>query len=141
MSGRKVRPVNGRRGAFQLVYAGVYLVIGASFVFSPTAAGRQQALKWLEDVHAVSLFGWLWVVAAFVACIGAFLPRPQDWFSFFMLVFAPAVWGGLFVIGVLTGAHPFGLISALIYWLFAASPMIVSGMQGPADRDHRRFNV
>jgi hypothetical protein len=133
--------INGRRGAFQLVYAGVYLVVGISFVLNPDAASRQQALRWLADLGAVSLFGWLWIIAAVVACAGAFMPRPQDWFSFFMLVFAPAVWGGLFVIGVCAGAAPFGLISAAIYWLFAASPMIVSGMQGPGDRDYRRIII
>ena len=90
--------INGRRGAFQLVYAGVYLVIGASFVIGPGAASRSQSLRWLSDLGAVSLFGWLWIIAAVAATVGAFLPRPQDWFSFFMLVFAPAVWGGLFVI-------------------------------------------
>ena len=137
----RIPRINGHRGAFQLVYAGVYLVIGASFILSPSVAGRQQALRWLTELGAVSLFGWLWILAATVACVGAFLPRPQDWFSFFMLVFAPAVWGGLFLIGVLAGANPFGLITAAIYWLFAASPMIVSGMQGPGDRDQRRIRV
>jgi hypothetical protein len=133
--------INGHRGAFQLVFAAVYLVVGISFVLNPDGASRQQSLRWLADLGAISLFGWLWIVAAVAATAGAFMPRPKDWFGFFMLVFAPAVWGGLFIIGVCTGANPFGLITAVIYWCFAAAPMIVSGMQGPGDRDHRRIHI
>jgi hypothetical protein len=130
--------INGRRGAFQLVYAAVYCVIGLSFVLVPSAASRSESLRWLAELHAVQYFGALWLMAAGAAVMGSFLPRPRDWFSFVALTFAPAVWGGLFLIGFLTGASPLGLVSTAVYWLFAASPMIVSGMQGATDRDHRR---
>lgn len=139
MSKLKTRPmINGRRGAFQLVYAPVYLVIGLSFVIVPNSASRSAALGWLIELGLLPFFGALWILAAGAAVAGAFQPRPRDWFSFAALVFAPSVWGCLFVIGVLSGAPAFGLVSAAVYWLFAAGPMIVSGMQGSDDRDRRR---
>ena len=132
--------LNGRRGAFQLVYAAVYAFIGLSFVLAPQALSRSTSLRWLDDLGALQAFGALWLLASGAAVMGAFLPRPRDWFSFVALTFAPAVWGGLFLIGVvIAGAPPVGLVSTAVYWLFAASPMIVSGMQGASDRDHRRF--
>jgi hypothetical protein len=133
--------INGRRGAFQLVYAPVYLIIGLSFVIAPGGASRSAALRWLIELGLIQFFGALWILAAGAAVAGAFQPRPRDWFSFAALVFAPAVWGCLFVIGVIAGAPPFGLVSAAIYWLFAAGPMIVAGMQGANDRDRRKTRL
>ena len=135
---RRQPSINGRRGAFQLVYAPVYLVIGLSFVIIPSSGSRSESLRWLSDLGLLPVFGSLWILAAGAAVAGAFQPRPRDWFSFVALTFAPAVWGGLFLIGVMGGAPVLGLVSAAIYWLFAAAPMIVSGMQGASDRDHRR---
>jgi hypothetical protein len=133
--------INGRRGAFQLVYAPVYLVIGLSFVITPATASRSESLRWLNELGAVPFFGVLWILAAGAAVAGAFQPRPRDWFSFAALVFAPSVWGFMFLIGVLSGAPPSGLVAAAVYWLFAAGTMIVSGMQGASDRDRRKVRI
>jgi len=129
--------INGRRGAFQLVNAAVYLVVGASFLLTPGAGTRQATLRWLTDYVPLEPFAALWVIAATLGVVSAFQCRPRDWFGFAALVFAPAVWGALFFIGACTG-NPAAITSADVYWLFAALSMIVSGMQGERDRDTRK---
>jgi len=128
--------VNGRRGAFQLLFAGVYLIVGASFWIMPGSGSRQASLKWLTAVVPLEPFAALWIVAGLLGIVSAFMCRPKDWFGFAALVFAPAMWGALFLIGALVGS-PQAYLSAAVYWLFAAAPMIVSGMQGEYDRDTR----
>jgi len=128
--------INGRRGAFQLVSAGVYLIVGLSFLLAPASGSRSTSLRWLTEYVPLEPFAALWVIAAALAAVAAFRCRPRDWFGFAALVFAPAVWGALFFIGAFT-ANPASFTSAAVYWLFAALSMIVSGMQGERDRDLR----
>jgi len=128
--------INGRRGAFQLLFAGVYLIVGLSFMLTPGAGTRQNSLRWLTAYVPLEPFAALWIGAAILGVIAAFKCRPADWFGFAALVFAPAMWGALFFIGGILGS-PAAFTSAAVYWLFAAAPMIVSGMQGPNDRDNR----
>jgi peptidoglycan/LPS O-acetylase OafA/YrhL len=133
---RRYPLINGRRGAFQILFAGVYLIVGYSFITTPSAGTRQASLRWLTDYAPIEPFAALWIVAGVLGVVAAFKCRPNDWFGFSALVFAPAVWGALFFIGGITGT-PTAWISAAVYWLFAAAPMIVSGMQGESDRDAR----
>ena len=130
--------INGRRGAFQLLFAGVYLVVGYSFLFNPSTGLRQAQLRWVTDLLPLEPFAVLWLISGVLAAWSAFLCRPKDWVGFSALVFAPAVWGALFFIGGFTSG-PAGFTSAAVYWLFSATPMIVSGMQGERDRDARKI--
>jgi hypothetical protein len=132
--------INGRRGAFQLLFGGVYLIVGASFLTTPNVGTRQASLRWLTEFMPLEPFAALWVVAGLLGAVSAFRCRPADWFGFAALVFAPAMWGALFFIGGLAGT-PVSFTTAAIYWLFAAAPMIVSGMQGPNDRDRRKHST
>lgn len=129
--------LNGRRGAFQVLFAAVYIIIGLSFVLTPGAGTRQDSLRWVTAFVPLVPLAALWIVAGVLGAVSAFKPRPRDWFGFAALVFAPAFWGSLFFIGAVTGS-PTAYVSAAIYWLFAAAPMVVSGMQGANDRDRRR---
>ena len=129
--------INGRRGAFQLLFSGVYLIVGTNFILTPGASARQVSLKWLTQYVPLEPFAGLWIVAGVLGIVAAFMCRPRDWFGFAALVFAPAVWGAMFFIGALLGS-PTAFVSAAVYWLFAAAPMIVSGMQGANDRDARK---
>ena len=129
--------LNGRRGAVQLLLSVVYLVIGASFLLIPQPTSRLIALQWLIEIVPIQPVACLWLVAALVGAVSAFFCRPSDWVGFFALTLAPAVWGCLFLIGVLFGAPMLGVVSVAIYWAFAAFLMVVSGMQGPNDRDVR----
>lgn len=133
---RKPR-INGRRGAFQILFAGVYLIVGVSFILTPATGLRQASLRWLTTYVPIEPFAALWILAALLGAVAAFMCRPRDWFGFAALVFAPALWGALFFIGALAGT-PAAYTSAAVYWLFAAAPMIVSGMQGQNDRDRRK---
>jgi hypothetical protein len=134
----KVPRINGRRGAFQLIFSALYLAVGISFLVIPTAASRADALRWLTDLLPLWPFASIWIVAALTGAVSAFLCRPRDWVGFFALTLAPAAWGSLFLIGVIfAGAPALGVITTAIYWTFAAGFLIASGMQGPNDRDRR----
>jgi hypothetical protein len=136
---RKFPKINGRRGAFQILFAFIHLFVGVSFVTAPEGSSRTAALGYLADVHIpLATLAVVWLLSAGLAVVSSFMCRPNDWFGFAALVVAPAIWGGLFLIGVLfAGGPPLGLLSAAIYWVFGATSMIVSGMQGERDRDTR----
>lgn len=131
--------VNGRRGAFQVVMGIVYLVVGASFFFMPAAPSREQAFAWLTPYIPLGWFASLWIIAAGVALVCAFLPRPRDAAGFIALVFAPGIWVGLFLAAAIMTGSALATVSAVVYGAFGAVPLIVSGMQGPRDRDARKM--
>ena len=131
--------INGRRGGFQLLFAFIYVFVGVSFITAPESSSRVAALGYLDGLHIpIAPLAALWLVSACIATVSAFLCRPKDWIGFSALVFAPAVWGALFLIGIAFGGPILGLVSAAIYWAFGATSMIVSGMQGEFDRDARK---
>lgn len=131
--------INGRRGAFQLLFAFIHFFIGISFITAPNASSRTVALGYLADLHIpLAPLAFVWILSACLAVVAGFLCRPNDWFGFAALVFAPTVWGAMFLIGVFVSGEKMGLLSAAIYWVFAATAMIVSGMQGESDRDARK---
>lgn len=128
--------INGRRGAFQLLFAFIHFFVGFSFVSAPAASSRTAALGYLGDW--TTPLAVLWFISAGLAIVSSVFCRPRDWFGFAALVVAPGVWGCLFLFGVLFAGGPiFGLLSTAIYWVFGATSMIVSGMQGATDRDRR----
>lgn len=132
--------LNGRRGALQLLFTALYLVVGCSFITNPSAGTRADALRWLTPYLPVEPFAALWLAAAAFSAVAAFKSRPADRFGFIALVLAPSIWGALFLIGGLTGS-PAGFTSAVVYGAFAGIVMIVSGMQGDNDRDRRKIQT
>ena len=126
------RIINGRRGSFQLLFAFVYLILGWSFLIAAPSAGRQAALGWMGGL--VPHLGYIWLVAAVLALTAVHKARGDDSYSYAALTFAPIVFGGLFLIGIVLGAPITGLISTVTYWLLGAAVMVVSGMQGDNDR-------
>jgi hypothetical protein len=127
--------INGRRGAFQLLLGTVFGMLAIAMLsardFSPT-------MQWLEAyLPSPTPLGVVWAVAAASAFIGAFLPRPKDWFSFAALTVAPALFGFLAAIGGLI--EPMGTtpLAIIMYWALAGVVMVVSGMTGDRDRDYR----
>lgn len=129
--------INGRRGAFQILFATVYLIIGASYVIVPSTASRRAALDWLTEVIPLDVIGWLWIIGALIAVTGAFLPRPKDWYAYAVLTFVPAVWGAFYLISWMVGDSRTGWLTSALYWVIAGAVMVVSGMQGTKDRDER----
>jgi hypothetical protein len=131
--------INGRRGAFQLLFGVVYgmLTIG-TFI----AQDFPPALVWLETyLDTPALLAPVWATPALAALIGAFLPRPGDWFSFAAMTFAPAIWGCLYLIGAFVEPHGTSLFGVILYWALAGAVMVVAGMTGDKDRDHRETAV
>lgn len=133
--------INGRRGAFQIVMGAVYLVVGSSFFFMPAAPSRDATFSWLTQFVALGWFAALWILAGLVAVACAFMPRPKDAPGFIALVFAPGIWFGLFIISAIITGSPLAVVSGIVYGTFGAIPLIVSGMDGPQDRDHREVSL
>lgn len=136
---RKV--VNGRRGAFQALFAVSYLAIGFSYVFIPSSPGRLQALSWLPDFVPLNLLGILWILAGSLGAWGSSRPRPSDEWSFIALTLAPTVWGFLYFGAVVFGTYAQGWVTTILYWCIAGAVMVVSGMTGDSDRDERETRV
>lgn len=128
--------INGRRGAFQLLFAVVYgcLALAISRKW-PTS------LEWLDAYMSHFVLVAVWAIPTVVALVGAFLPRPKDALSFALLACAPILSGFLFLLAALVEperSSPYGLI---VYWALGAAVMVVSGMTGDSDRDERKVKV
>lgn len=137
--------INGRRGAFQLLFGVVFACL---MVLALIAKDFSPALvwipKWLSQEGILITPGALapiWGIPAIAAVLGAFLPRPKDWFSFALLTFAPSMYGCLFILGGLVSPQGTSIAGAIIYWALAGSVMVVSGMTGDHDRDDRKTKL
>jgi hypothetical protein len=131
--------INGRRGAFQLLFGTAFLMLAIAYFIS---VDFPPAIAWMHTyLDAPSPLGFIWLIPAIAGLTGAFLPRPKDWFSFAALVFAPSVWGCFYIIGGLMQPHGTSILGAILYWAIAASLMVVSGMTGDRDRDHREVTL
>jgi hypothetical protein len=135
------RFVNGRRGAFQALFAAAYLALGASYAFLPSSPGRAQALAYLPDFIPLNILGLIWLVAGVFGVVGATRPRPKDEWSFMVLTLAPTVWGCLYLAASFTGTSAQGWVTSVLYWCIAGAVMVVSGMTGDNDRDERCTRV
>jgi hypothetical protein len=131
--------INGRRGAFQLLFGTAFLMLAIAYFI---AIDFPPAIAWIHAyLPTPGPLGFIWLIPAIAGLAGAFLPRPKDWFSFAALVFAPSVWGCFYIIGGLMQPHGTSILGAILYWAIAASLMVVSGMTGDRDRDHREVTL
>lgn len=128
--------INGRRGAFQVLFSLTYVMLGLSYLTNQENDFRAASFGWITEFVPLHLLAGVWVVAATVGLVSAVHPRPTDRHGFQALTAAPAFWGSMFFIGGLSGVTE-GFVYAGIYWTFAGVPMIVAGMQGGSDRDLR----
>lgn len=141
LKGHIGRVVNGRRGAFQALFAFAYLALGLSYVAMPSGPARAEALSWLTDQVPLNVLGFLWVAAAAFAFCGSSRPRPKDKWSFVALTLAPTLWGFFYLISTFVGTFPQGWVTSILYWCIAAGVMVVSGMTGDNDRDEREVRA
>lgn len=129
--------INGRRGAFQVLFGFVYLLMGITYVFIPSSHGSVAALEWIAGTVPLHVLGLLWLIAAIMGVVGSFQPRPRDRTSFMALAVVPALWGGMYAAGaVATGNYSY-LLTTLLYLVIATAVLVVSGMSGASDRDIR----
>lgn len=127
---------NGRRGAFQFLFAMVYAMLGISFAI---ALDFPPALAWMGVLGAEPpMLAPLWGVSALIGVAGAFLPRPKDSISFAALTVAPCIGAGLYLIGALVSPVGTSLLGIIMYLALAGAVMVVSGMTGDRDRDDRK---
>lgn len=129
--------INGRRGAFQISLGSVFLLIGLNYFIDPTPS---LSFAWFYDYLPYHLLGAHWFITGVVAIFSSFLPRPKDWLSFALLTFSPAAHGSIYIFSLVTGDSDTFLAPLMFYGL-AGMVIIVSGMQGPADRDIRKIEV
>lgn len=128
------RIVNGRRGAYLATAAAVHVVIGFSYLTTPTAS-RNQAFSWLPSwfgMPEIGLFLMACGVAIIVLAVG--WPRLPEWsedVAFGLLAMLPLsllfVFAGAMVLNVSSTAW----ISVVIYSSYAATVWIVSGWPNP----------
>jgi hypothetical protein len=130
--------VNGRRGAFQLLFGTVYACLTAATLL---AKSFTPAMAWIGEFAPPSVLAIIWAPPTIAAFIGAFLPRPKDAFSFIFLTFAPTAFGCLYLIGGLALPQGTSFFGVVVYWALAGAVMVVSGMTGDRDRDERKVKT
>lgn len=131
--------INGRRGAFQILFGVVYGCLTIAILLSKTFA---PALVFLgASGIPPSALAAIWAPPAIAALIGAFRPRPKDAFSFILLTFAPTAFGCLYLIGGFVSPVGTSFFGVVLYWALAGAVMVVSGMTGDRDRDERRVKT
>lgn len=135
--------INGRRGAFQLLFGISYGMLALGYAMQQTIPPQ---LQWLEvyfprlelpPLVPTRIAAVFWGIAAGSGLVGAFLPRPQDRYSFQALTFMPVLWGLLSGLSFIAGTYPNGIIALVLYLAMGGAVMIASGMAGPHDRDLR----
>lgn len=130
--------VNGRRGAFQLLFGAVYGCLTAATFLSKD---YPPALTWLDGFAPPPILALIWAPPTIASLVGAFLPRPKDAFSFILLTFAPTAFGCLYLIGGLVSPVGTSFFGVVLYWAIAGAVMVVSGMTGDRDRDERKVKT
>lgn len=137
---RAIMPrINGRRGAFQLLFGIVYGCLVVATLLSKTFP---PALVYLGEIGvSPAALAVIWAPPTIAALIGAFLPRPKDAFSFIFLTFAPLAFGGLYLIGGFVSPVGTSFFGVVLYWALAGAVMVVSGMTGDKDRDERKVKT
>lgn len=132
----KLPRINGRRGAFQLLFGVVYACLALAM-----ARKWPTSLEWMGAYMSHLVLTAVWAIPAITAFISMFLPRPKDALSFGLLAAAPILNGFLFIIGAFRAPEvtsPYGLI---VYWALGAAVMVVSGMTGDSDLDEREVKT
>lgn len=135
------RVVNGRRGAFQLMYSLMFGITAITYLALPISDGRMDSLAWILTIAPPWLLGLPWLVGAGVAFAGSRQPRPRDTFSFKLMAAVLVVFGFLYFIGGIANQNAATWLSSLLYWILAGAVIIVSGMQGDSDRDVREVRL
>lgn len=131
--------INGRRGAFQLLFGAVYACLTAATLLAKTFP---PALVWLGEFGiAPAVLAIIWAPPTIAAFIGAFLPRPKDAPSFMFLAFSPIAFGCLYLIGGFVAPVGTSFFGVVLYWALAGAVMVVSGMTGDKDRDEREVKA
>jgi hypothetical protein len=83
-------------------------------------------LNYLMPVWA---WGWVWFTAGLIVLIGAFIKK--DVWAFVAASLIKTAWGSLSLILWLQGAQPNGWLSAVVWWSFAATVLVIASWPEP----------
>lgn len=129
--------INGRRGAFLLLWGIIYILLGLTYFISGLVP---PALRWLYPLIETEFLGFVWTVPAIFAIIGSRSQRPADAYAWAALATAPVIWACLYFVGsFLTGEFTSSL-GIIVFGGLAGTFMIVAGMEGTSDLAERLSN-
>lgn len=127
--------VNGRRGAFLLLFGLIYLAIGASYTWVEVGAPIIRWMSWMPVPLWVC--GLVWMVAGLAAIRFGFCTIPRDRWGFMALAAVGMGWTVAWLIAWATGDAPRGFAGAFVFAALAAAILVVSGMPNPVRRGHK----
>lgn len=126
----------GRRGAFLLLFGGIWGAIGYGLINIPLSEPQRIGLRPLLAVAAPAAYGWGWVVAACVAVACSRLRGPAgDRWGFYALMLPVSLWGASYAIAAATYDYPRGWIAAATYAALAVAIGLIAGWPEPDGRN------
>lgn len=133
---RRVRHRVGRRGASLLFLAMLDVVYGTGLTCIGDIGRANPTYQYAASVAPLGAWAALWLLVAAVCAVQAFMIRDQ--LAFGCAVCLKILWGGLMLIGWLTGDLPRGYVSAAIWGAFGAWVFIISGWTESENSGARR---
>lgn len=124
----------GRRGAFLVLFAVVYALIGYSYLtLSPASVKAvRMSLHWALNVAPLPVWGWVWIATAVIAAASGLFAPGRKAAGFVAGVVMPVLWGLANLAAWISRDVPRGWVSAAIYAALAAAVGVVAGMPEPA---------
>lgn len=129
--------INGRRGAFLLLWGIIYILLGMSYFISGMVP---PALRWLHPLIETEFLGFVWAIPAVFAVMGSSRQRPADAYAWAALATAPVIWACLYLIGSFLTGEFTAALGIIIFAGLAGTFMIVAGMEGTSDLAERLSN-
>lgn len=129
----------GRRGAYLLLSAFIYLGHGIAFLLAPTTPAARTSLAFALALAPLKVWGIFWLVAGVIAAVSAFRrgPRSDRW-GFYALIVMATCWASIYLAAAVLGSgtrFANGAIAAMLYGSLAGVILIVSGWPEPGARD------
>lgn len=123
----------GRRGAFLLLFGGIWVAIGYGLIAIPVSPTQQLGLRPLLHLATAERFGWGWVSCGALASVFAFRPGPAgDRWGFYALIAPASAWGACYGVAAVTYDYPRGFLAGAVYAALVVAVAIVSGWPEPS---------
>lgn len=126
----------GRRGAFLLLFGGIWVAIGYGLVAIPVSATQAIGLRPLLNLASATVLGWGWLVCGLTACLFAFRSGPAgDRWGFYALIAPASAWGACYGVAAVTYDYPRGFLAGAVYAALVVAVAIVSGWPEPSGQN------
>ena len=129
--------LDGLRGQFVLLLSTPWALVGLSYILFRTPT-RSASLAYLPTWLDENELGWVWIVAAVVMVLCAFLGKRISRLTtvgFLMAMVPPLLWALVFAGGVITGGPIIAVVSVVMYSAYAVIIYFVSGWPNPRPDD------